>query len=72
MNLILVGAATWNKLVSDIAAIRADIAAIKAAIGALPPDIQAKLNTIFDAATADSAKIDAALLPQPPKDSSHG
>jgi hypothetical protein len=34
-----------------------------ALLGKLPPDVQAKLNKIFDTATGDSAKIDAATSP---------
>lgn len=44
--------------------IKAQLAAIKAAIaliGKLTPDQQANLNKIFDTATGDSAKIDAAV-----------
>ncbi len=75
MSFIIVDSRDWSKLISDIAAIKTQLTAINAAIallGHLTPDQQAKLNKIFDTATADSAKIDAALSAQPTKDKSHG
>ncbi len=49
---------------SKLDAMKVQLTAIKAAIaliGKLTPDQQANLNKIFDTASGDSAKIDAAI-----------
>lgn len=55
-----IGQAEWRALNAKIDAIRSDIAAIKNAATKLSPADQAKLNTIYDTAAKDAAKIDTA------------
>jgi hypothetical protein len=74
MIIILSNDDTWKAMQATIARIETKVDALTVAVkamGHLTPAQQATLNKIFDTATADSAKVDAAISALQ-KDSPHG